>query len=329
MGGGPSPSGPIPLGTPLASPAVAQPSAMSRLPVLIPKIRDFAVIVACVVVVIGLIAYAIGSISEGMTARKNASKPGPITISMTTDSDNARLTFTNTGAGAQFECAKAVVTNKKNPAMKATSVGVCSGDLPAHSSTTVEAAYPRDAVRSVCGGLPDRTGVRYVEWDRCTYDVAPADSAAPAVTALPPQASLDAGVPALPPNQPLRPAEHSAINAAILARVKADDPAKTGKVEVNDGYSGKSVKAEIINATTDKTIVAIEGYVYGFDGFDEPASLASSDFYRLVYQDGFSIDPGKSDTGSWRTYSDIATAASMEIIKVKFKDGSTWQRPKE
>jgi hypothetical protein len=222
----------------------------------------------------------------------------------------------------------------------------------------VEAPYPRYAIQSVCGGAPDGNGTRYVEWKRCAFDVSSVDAAplgpaaAPAgsaastrTTSLPPAYSLDAGVPSPTPRAPLRSAARASINAQIAGRVAAGDPVKITAVDVNDGYNGKSVKVEITStaaappdkptaddkaAADAKTITVVKGYLYGFDGFDEATSLGGSDFTLQVYADDVSIPPGGKDTKTWRVgYGSYAANASVEITKVKFKDGTIWERPEQ
>jgi hypothetical protein len=302
------------------------------------------------------IIYGIASIKDMMAAKRNAAQPGALTLSAYTDSDAAHLTFTNATGGSLFQCAKGVMTNTKTQ-QKVESVTVCSGDLAPHASIALEAPYPRYAIQSVCGGQPDRNGVRYIDWQSCTFGVASADTApvgsitpassssgAPAAT-LPAPYSLDAGVPPLSARKPLHEAPKSAINTLLLTRTKKDDPVTVTSAEVADsGYYGNGKQAKLTLTSTapappdkptpeektaadNKTITVVKGFIYCFDAFDEPTAISGGDFVIEAYADDVSITPGGNDTKSWRLGYASASSCAGEITKIKYKDGTTWERP--
>jgi hypothetical protein len=347
----------MPLGAPPAATAqpARAPSAGGGFAKIKDSLRDIVVIVAGVLVALYVVVYAIASIKDSVASGRNAPKPGAISFSAYSDVEAAHITFTNNTGAALYECAKGTVTNTRTK-QAVSSTTVCSGDLAPHASLTLEAPYPRYALQSVCGGAPDSNGTRYVDWKRCTFDVSTVDAAplgpAPATSGsaatavgLPPAYSLDAGVPAPTPRQPLRSANKADITAQAAGRVAADDPLKITKVEVNDGYNGKSVHvvmtstaaappdkptADDKTAADNKTITIVKGFVYGFDGFDEATAMGGSDFVMPIYADDVHVAPGGTDDKSWRIgYGSIATGAVVEITKVKYKDGTIWERPEQ
>jgi len=105
-----------------------------------------------------------------------------------------------------------------------------------------------------------------------------------------------------------------------------DDPVKVeATVEKQKGLSGVTLE---LNNTTDKTVVAFKGYVYGFNKMDEPMEIAlGGEFVKFLSADDTKLTPGKSKQW-YRSYYGLAkgTTALVEIVKVKYDDGSDWER---
>jgi hypothetical protein len=143
-----------------------------------------------------------------------------------------------------------------------------------------------------------------------------------------PAASVTAPAAAPARNDPLprKPAFEDA-KKGIAAQVKPTDPIKVIRADVKNKVAPHVVELELEN-TTNKTIVAFKGYVYGYDALDEPVQIALGDrFVKFVSHEGMKMAPGKS-TDKYKSYYDISKVktALVEIVKVKFEDGSGWQR---
>ncbi len=86
--------------------------------------------------------------------------------------DYARVTLTNTSEFTEYECFRALILSKITGAYTK-SVTVCTGDMKAHSSVTLDAPYRTNEVHSLCDGKPDGYGNRHLDWSLCEFDVYP------------------------------------------------------------------------------------------------------------------------------------------------------------
>jgi hypothetical protein len=112
-------------------------------------------------------------LAAGADAATKGAQAGEIKQSAYTNGDAAHLVFTNLNPFTVETCVLGVVA-KKGGGAQVKSVPVCTGEMKPRTTVVLEAPYPVGAVKDLCSGEPDRFGLRSLDWDRCTFDLAPA-----------------------------------------------------------------------------------------------------------------------------------------------------------
>jgi hypothetical protein len=91
---------------------------------------------------------------------------------------------------------------------------------------------------------------------------------------------------------------------------------------------GKSGVELAFDNTTGKTASAFKGYIYGYNKIDECDEIAlGGKFVEFTSADGTTVPPGKSTQWYSSFYKlGAGVTAVVEIVKIKFEDGSEWAR---
>jgi hypothetical protein len=83
-----------------------------------------------------------------------------------------RAVITNTSDTPKYECMRSIMISDAT-AKSTSTIEVCSGTVPPHSTTTIEMPYDVGAVHTLCDGKPDGYGNRHIDWSLCTFTVEP------------------------------------------------------------------------------------------------------------------------------------------------------------
>ena len=131
---------------------------------------------------------------------------------------------------------------------------------------------------------------------------------------------------------PKAPGRSSELSKSVSKEEKAaliEKEANPVKVKAELVFHGKLAGFDLeLTNTTDKTITAFKGYVYGFDKVGDPMDIAFGDrFTRFVSLDDTKLPPGVSNQW-YESYYKLGkgTTALVEVVKITFEDGSTWSR---
>lgn len=131
-------------------------------------------------------------------------------------------------------------------------------------------------------------------------------------------------------NGPLPSGKLVELRTELEARTPPDAPVRVVKAVVRPGpYNiGERLAITFENATKDRVVIAAEGWAYGFDAFDESANLWAGRHFRGFQDSDEKIAPGKRWESEWSLAGTNATTALAEVAKVRFSDGTIWERAK-